>query len=76
MSNNSALEAFIYNKGVMLGGGYSVNPEDQIAGMATYKGYDDVEIHKGLNPNDAKHPTKNLVGGAKNTKTQEKNNKT
>lgn len=71
----SALENFVNNKKAMLGGGYTVNPEDQIAGMATYNGYDDVEIHSGLNPNEAVAPVKNLIGGAKKTKKTTKKSK-
>jgi hypothetical protein len=56
----SALESFANDKKNMLGGGYSVNVEDQIAGMATFNGYDDIDIH-----NVSNQMTKKLVGGAK-----------
>jgi hypothetical protein len=59
----SALEQFAGAKKAMLGGGYSVNVEDQIAGMATYNGYDDVNVH-----NVSNATAKKLVGGAKKSK--------
>jgi hypothetical protein len=63
----SALESFANDKKIMLGGGYSVNVEDQIAGMATYNGYDDVNVH-----NVSKGVAKKLVGGAKKASIKKK----
>jgi hypothetical protein len=68
----SALESFVKNKKtVMLGGGYSVNPNDQIAGMATYNGYDDIEIHN-INP---RVNGNKLIGGSRKKKRSTKRKK-
>jgi hypothetical protein len=65
--SKSALEQFAGSKKEMLGGGYSVNVNDQIAGRSTYNGYDDIEVH-----NISNATAKKLVGGAKKSKKRNK----
>lgn len=58
----SGLEKFANHKNnMLLGGGYTFNLEDQIAGLAAVQGYDDVNVHNVTKPT--------IKGGMKNTKS-------